>query len=84
MSLLTYQTNHEGHRMTASTAIQSARLAKGLTYRSLAALIGSSHNAPYTWEHDISHPRPVFQRRLEVVLGLTPGSLTKKADTTNA
>jgi predicted transcriptional regulator len=44
----------------------------------LSRLVGVSRPCIYLWEQGERHPRSRYQRRLEAVLGLDPGSLKRE------
>ena len=61
--------------MTLGESIRNARMAKGLTQKQLAELIGSKNNSVSNWEHGTHKPDIDTLERLCKVLDISPVEL---------
>lgn len=61
--------------MTLGESIRNARVAKGLTQKQLAELIGSKNNSVSNWEHGTHKPDIDTLERLCKVLDISPVEL---------
>lgn len=69
--------------MSFGSNLKNARIAKGLTQKELADMIGAKHNSISNWENDQNKPDPDLIELICGVLGITPNYLFR-ADTVNS
>jgi len=64
--------------LRTAVIIRETRESRGLSKTRLARLVGVTRQALILWEQGRRHPRPAYAERLEAVLALDAGTLTKK------